>query len=78
LSAEGQDRWRSAARSVLSYRARWGITDGRRALGIDGSPSSLATLSPRRLAQHLELVASAQELRRGQRTVEAQHLSLGR
>jgi conjugative relaxase-like TrwC/TraI family protein len=51
----GQEAYRTGAAAIETYRRRWGVTDGRHALGVDGSPASLAALPVRRLADHLDV-----------------------
>jgi hypothetical protein len=63
-SAALQHVWQSGAATIEDYRQRWGVSDPRSTLGVDGSPSSLASLPPRRLADHLEVVRSLDRVSR--------------
>jgi len=75
--------WLDAAAAITSYRARWGVTDAARVLGVEGSGRELATMSARRLADHLDTSRRIADARRRiGRTVGRDatypHLSLGR
>jgi conjugative relaxase-like TrwC/TraI family protein len=46
--------WRSAARAIDDYRARWGVRNPRDALGGDALPSGISSLPTERLIEHLQ------------------------
>jgi conjugative relaxase-like TrwC/TraI family protein len=55
VTAAEQVAYRTGAAAIETYRRRWDVTDGAHALGVDGTPASLAALPARRLADHLEV-----------------------
>lgn len=56
--------WLSAAADVDRFRSRWGVDDPSEPLGVPGSPSDLAAMPARRLADHLSAARSLEEARR--------------
>jgi conjugative relaxase-like TrwC/TraI family protein len=51
----GHETWLTAARTIDAYRERWGIERAAAPLGTDRTVSSLSSLSPARLADHLRV-----------------------
>jgi conjugative relaxase-like TrwC/TraI family protein len=75
--------WLNAAGALRGYRARWGVTDRTRPLGVEGTARELASMETRQLADHLAtsrlLTDARRELGRSLgRDAEPPHLNLGR
>lgn len=62
--AEDQAVYRLGAAAIDGYRQRWGLHDTTTVLGVDGSPSSLASMPARRLAEHLEVERTLRDVAR--------------
>jgi conjugative relaxase-like TrwC/TraI family protein len=58
------ETWQEGARAVADYRARWGVEDRDRPLGVTGAGGVLAALPARRLADHLATSRQLDDVRR--------------
>jgi conjugative relaxase-like TrwC/TraI family protein len=72
--------WRDAARCIVDYRQRWGVTRSSDALGVEATSSGLSSLATTRLVDHLRTVQYVETARArlGQREPPVMALDRGR